>query len=210
MNSKILSGIFFKRNTLQVAQDLLGCFLVRRTGKKLIKGVITETEAYVGEEDLACHASRGRTPRTEIMYGRAGHAYVYMIYGMYHCLNIVTEQKNFPAAVLIRSVSPSVTFRAKDYRRNNSNCAAKRDKDVLLNGPGKVCRYFKIDKKLNGWDLTRAPKQSLVRGFAKTGGLWIEKGIIINKKDIKKSKRIGIDYAKHCRHYLWNFSTNYE
>jgi DNA-3-methyladenine glycosylase len=100
----ILKRKFYQNNTLKIAQDLLGCFLVRKIGNKIIKGVITETEAYIGEEDLASHASRGRTPRTEIMYGEAGHAYVYMIYGMYHCLNVVTERKNFPSAVLIRGL----------------------------------------------------------------------------------------------------------
>lgn len=187
----ILKKSFYQRNTLRVAQDLLGCFLVRgstsRRRKKITCGIITETEAYIGEDDLACHASRRRTPRTEVMYGEAGHAYVYMIYGMYYCLNIVTEKKNFPAAVLIRAIELPVTFRAKGstrkYNRNN----------LALGGPGKVCRFFKIDRKLNSWDLTKGEK------------LWLERGIKTKKSQIKKSKRIGIDYAKHCRHYLWRF-----
>lgn len=165
---------FYKRYTLTVAQDLLGCFLVRKIGGKIIKGIITETEAYIGEDDLACHASRGRTPRTEIMYGEAGHAYVYMIYGMYHCLNIVTEKKNFPAAVLIRGIK-----------------IIKSGKE--LNGPGKLCKFLKIDRKLNGWDLMKREK------------LWVERGVKIKKSDIKSDKRVGIDYAKHCKHYLWRF-----
>jgi DNA-3-methyladenine glycosylase len=197
----ILKRSFYQGNTLKVAQDLLGCFLIRkfavRRRQKIIKGIITETEAYIGEDDLACHASHGKTPRTEVMYGEAGHAYIYLIYGMYHCLNVVAEKKNFPAAVLIRGVKPLVTFRAKGYQRKNNEVVEKK-KDVLLNGPGKVCRFFKIDKKLNGWDLTRGEK------------LWIKKGVRINKKDIKKSKRIGVDYAKHCRHYLWRFHLIHE
>lgn len=184
----IVKRKFYQQNTLKVAQDILGCFLVREVGKKIIREVITETEAYIGEKDLACHASRGRTPRTEIMYGEAGHAYIYLIYGMHHCLNVATEKKNFPSAVLIRGVKPLVTFRAKgSIRKNNIN-------NLVLNGPGKVCRYFKIDRKLNGWDLTRGEK------------LWIEKPTqIFSKKKIKAGKRIGIDYAKHCKHYLWRF-----
>lgn len=174
---KILKQRFYQKNTLKVAQDLLGCFLVRQIGKKKVKGVITETEAYIGEDDLASHASKGRTPRAEIMYGEAGQAYVYMIYGMYHCLNIVTEKKNFPAAVLIRGVV--------------------NDEGAVLDGPGKLCRFFKIDRKLNDWDLTKGKK------------LWIEKPSgenTIAKKDIKKSKRVGVDYAGKCKHYLWRFS----
>lgn len=172
----VLKRKFYQQDTLRIAQDLLGCFLVRKINGKIIKGIITETEAYIGEDDLACHASRGRTPRTEIMYGEAGHAYVYMIYGMYHCLNIVTERKNFPAAVLIRGIQIS----------NGST-------DKLLDGPGKLCKFLKIDSKLKGWDLTKRKK------------LWIEQGIRIKKSDIKSDKRIGIDYAKHCKHYLWRF-----
>lgn len=173
--TKIISRNFFQRNTLKVAQDLLGCFLVRKVGGRIIKGVIVETEAYIGEKDLACHAARGRTKRAETMYGEAGHAYVYLIYGMYHCLNIVTEKKNFPAAVLIRGIK----VRGVDYKKTN--------------GPGKVCRYFQIDRKLNRIDLTKKEK------------IWIERGIEIKSSQIRKSKRIGVDYAKHCQHYLWRF-----
>lgn len=195
MKTLILSRKFYGRNTLQIAQKLLGCFLVRKIGRKSIKGLITETEAYVGEDDLACHASKGRTPRTEIMYGEAGHAYVYMIYGMYHCLNVVTEKKSFPAAVLIRGIKIINSRHPMSLGR-----FGRETSDVLggegmeLDGPGKLCKFLQIDRKLNGWDLTKGEK------------LWIEKGIKINPKDIKKSKRIGIDYARHCKHYLWRFN----
>jgi DNA-3-methyladenine glycosylase len=174
--SKILPKKFYQKNTLKVAQSLLGCFLVRKIGNKIIKGMISETEAYIGEDDLACHASKGRTPRTEIMYGEAGRAYVYLIYGMYHCLNIVTEKKNFPAAVLVRRIK----IEGVDYKKTN--------------GPGKLCKFLKIDRKLNGWDMTKKDK------------LWIEKPVQNpSAADIVADKRIGIDYAKHCRHYLWRF-----
>lgn len=174
----ILTRKLYQRKTLQVAHNLLGCFLVRKIGNKIIKGIITETEAYIGEDDLACHASRGRTPRTEIMYGEAGHAYVYMIYGMYHCLNIVTEKKDFPAAVLIRGIK----IENVKYKKTN--------------GPGKLCKFLDIGRKLNGWDVTKSKK------------LWIEVGIKIKNTKIHKDKRIGIDYAKHCKHYLWRFNIN--
>jgi DNA-3-methyladenine glycosylase len=154
---------------------LLGCFLARKIGKKVIRGIITETEAYVGEDDLASHASKGRTKRTEIMYGEAGYAYIYMVYGMYHCLNIVTEKKDFPAAVLIRSVK----IKDVDYKKTN--------------GPGKLCKFFKIDRRLNNWNITKGEK------------MWIEKSDKKQKLKIHTGKRIGIDYAKHCKHYLWRF-----
>jgi len=176
MRNKIIPRNFYIRNTLQVAKELLGCFLVREYKGKIIKTMITETEAYIGEDDLACHASRRKTPRTEVMYGKPGHAYVYMIYGMYHCFNIVTEKKDFPAAVLIRGVQ----IKKVDYNKTN--------------GPGKLCKFLRIDKKFNRWDITRGEK------------LWIEgRDSNIKLPRIKKSKRMGIDYAKHCREYLWRF-----
>jgi DNA-3-methyladenine glycosylase len=176
----ILTRKFYRKDTLKVARDLLGCFLVRKSASgrknKIIKGIITETEAYIGEDDLACHASKGRTPRTEIMYGEAGHAYIYMIYGMYYCLNIVTEKKNFPAAVLIRAVK----IDGIDHKKTN--------------GPGKLCKILKIDRKLNGWDIAKKDK------------LYIEKPARnFSKKNVTAGKRIGIDYAKNCKHYLWRF-----
>lgn len=175
MGADVVPKSFYQRKTLDAARNLLGCFLVRETGGKIIRGMVTEAEAYVGEKDLACHASKGRTPRTEVMYGNAGRAYVYLVYGMYHCLNVITEKKDFPAAVLIRAVK----IEGVDYKETN--------------GPGKLCRFLKIDKKLNGWDLAKGEK------------LWLEKGIKIKESEIKKSKRIGVDYAKHCRHCLWRF-----
>ncbi|MFH1175390.1 MAG: DNA-3-methyladenine glycosylase [bacterium] len=125
---KIIPQSFYYQDTLSVAQNLLGCFLVRRMEDgKIIKARIIETEAYIGQEDLACHASKGRTKRTETMFGPPGFWYVYMIYGMYHCLNVITEKKDFPAAVLIRAVG----FNG-------------------ANGPGKLCRDLEIDRSLNG------------------------------------------------------------
>lgn len=153
---------FFAKDTLEVAKKLLGKKLVRIYRGKRIEGIITETEAYVGPEDKASHASRGKTLRTEVMFGNPGVIYVYMIYGMYHCLNIVTGEKNYPAAVLIRGVSSG---------------------EKNLNGPGKVCRFFHIDRTLN--------KKTL----SKNSGLWIKNGIIVSSKKISASPRIGVNYA---------------
>lgn len=129
---KILDLDFYSRDTVQVAQDLLGKILVFGPHK----GIITETEAYVGQGDPACHAAKGLTPRTKPMFGPVGHAYVYFIYGMYYCLNIVTEAEGFPAAVLIRGLWIP-------------------DAALHLNGPGKLCRHLGITTAHNEWDLTR-------------------------------------------------------
>ncbi len=121
---------FFNRNTLTVAKELIGKELVFKN----IRGWITETEAYMGFDDPASHAFRGLTTRNALMFGRAGVSYIYLIYGMYHCLNVTTEAEGFPAAVLIRGVLlPDGTH---------------------LNGPGKLCRYFGLTKEQNGLDMT--------------------------------------------------------
>lgn len=123
-----------------MARELLGTILVHELGEgDARRGRIVETEAYVGAEDLACHASRGRTARTEVMFGPAGTAYVYFIYGMYHCLNVVTERLDYPAAVLIRGIEPITGLEGR------------------TDGPGRLCRAFAIDRAENGLDLTGPP-----------------------------------------------------
>lgn len=194
MNKK-LGQNFYARNTLKVARGLLGKYLIRKVGSKKIEGKIVETEAYMGLDDLASHASRGKTPRTKIMFGLPGVAYIYLIYGMYYCFNIVTEKDNFPAAVLIRAVEPvlrSSSFAGQTKLRNKNNLSvvalAKTD------GPGKLSRYFKINKSLNGENLVKSEK------------LWLEdKGEKIKTSQIISKKRIGVDYAKHCAEYPWRF-----
>ena len=126
-----LSPDFFNRPTLDVAQGLLGKIMV--FGEQA--GVITETEAYLGQDDPACHAARGKTPRNAVMFGPSGVSYVYFIYGMYHCLNIVTEEEGTPAAVLIRGL------------------VLLRPAPLFLNGPGKLCRHLGITREHNGIDL---------------------------------------------------------
>jgi DNA-3-methyladenine glycosylase len=170
---------FYNQSTLKIARLLLGKFLIRKIGKKTIIGQITETEAYVGPKDKASHASRGKTPRTAIMFGESGFWYIYLIYGMYYCLNIVTERKNYPAAVLIRAIKPINGIGQK----------------IKTDGPGKLCRALKIDKILNNQP-----------AFGSKTKLWIEdRGIKIPSNQIKKSPRIGVDYAGEYKDKLWRF-----
>lgn len=170
--SKILNKSFFEKPTLEVAEKLLGKVLVRKYHGKLLKGIITEVEAYVGPKDRASHASGGKTPRTEVMFREASRIYVYLIYGMYYCLNIVTEAVDYPAAVLVRGLKTN---------------------GLDLNGPGKVCRHFHIDKSLNAKTLGRK------------SGLWVELAARISKSKIKQGRRIGVDYAGSWAKKPWRF-----
>jgi DNA-3-methyladenine glycosylase len=138
---------FYARDTLRVARELLGQRLVRVLDGERLSGRIVETEAYIGEADLACHAARGLTPRTAVMFGPPGHAYVYFIYGMHHCLNVVTEHEGFAAAVLIRALEPLEGLAAMRSHRGN------RADGQLANGPGKLCQALQITRELNGVDL---------------------------------------------------------
>jgi len=130
---RILPRIYFNRPTLTVARSLIGKYLVRSINGRMLAGKIVEVEAYVGPQDKACHASKGRTQRTDVMFGPGGVAYVYLIYGMYHCLNVVTEREEFPSAVLIRAIELD---------------------GELIDGPGRLCRALEIDRRLNLVDLT--------------------------------------------------------
>lgn len=171
---KILGEQFFNRNTLVVAKELLGKYLARKINNKKITLKITEVEAYEGFADKASHAHKGKTKRNEIMFGEAGYWYVYLCYGMHNMLNVVVGRKHYPAAILIRGAGG-------------------------LNGPGKLTRYLKIDRKLNK---TRVDKKS---------GLWVEDGgEKISKNKIKATPRIGVSYAgpvwskKPCRFIFEN------
>ncbi len=173
---KRLPQSFYARDTHRVAKDLLGKVLVRKIGKDILQGRICEVESYQGENDKACHASKGKTKRTEIMYGPAGYAYVYMIYGMYHCLNVVTEVENFPAAVLIRAVVPMQHTQEK------------------TDGPGKLCRAFFISRAQNGITL------------AKSDELFIaDDGTRIAQQGIFASERIGVAYAGDDALLPWRY-----
>jgi DNA-3-methyladenine glycosylase len=142
-----LSRSFYKRSTLLAARELLGMRLVRLDEGRRLAGTITETEAYCGEEDLGCHCRVGRTPRTQVMYGPPGHAYVYFTYGMHWCLNFVVEKEGFPAAVLVRAIAPSEGIEVIAARRSRSPEVHWTD------GPAKICQAFNIDRRFNGADL---------------------------------------------------------
>lgn len=178
---------FYERSTLEVAKTLLGKYLVRQIGDRRLVGRIVETEAYVGPEDKANHASRGRTKRTEVMFGPAGYAYVYMIYGMHYCLNVVTEAEGYPAAVLIRSVEPEEGI------------------DLPTTGPARLCKAMAIDRSLNGVDMTgnelyiedRSLRRSLRRSFGPFGG---EPTPLIGS-----GPRVGVDYSGEYANKPWRF-----
>jgi DNA-3-methyladenine glycosylase len=130
-----LPRTFYDRDTKLVAHELLGKLLIHETGGVRHVGKIVEVEAYLGEHDLAAHSSKGRTERTKIMFGPPGHAYVYFIYGMYFCMNVVTEREGHASAVLLRAVEPVENLEGR-------TC-----------GPGLLCRAMKIDRRMNGHDL---------------------------------------------------------
>jgi len=172
----LLKQNFFRRPTTTVAQELLGIKLVREYNGSILSGTITETEAYLGAGDSACHAARGRTPRNSVMFGPAGVAYVYFVYGMHFMLNIVTEQEGTPCAVLIRGMKPLAGLAMMQTLRG------KRGREVG-NGPAKLCQAMAIDKSLNGWDVTRGRL------------LWLETHQKIMPDSITSGPRIGIAYA---------------
>jgi len=176
---------FYEQATVDVARQLVGKYLIRKHPDGITAGRIVETEAYVGPEDKACHASRGKTPRTEVMFGPAGHAYVYFIYGFHNMLNIVTEPDGFPAAVLIRAVEPTEGIALMQTRRKLDGIRQ------LASGPGKLCDAFAIDRSLNGADVC---------------------GDVIYLEDrnepaeqIISRPRIGVDYAGKWKHKPWRF-----
>lgn len=173
MADNILSKRYFNRPTLTVARSLVGKYVVRENGRGRMTGKIIEVEAYVGCQDKACHASKGRTTRTEVLFGPPGMSYVYLIYGMYHMLNVVTERMEFPAAVLIRAIEVD---------------------GELIDGPGKLCRAFGIDRSLNRLDLTRGQS------------LWFEdRGARVSSEQVGTFPRIGVDYAGIWAKKPWRF-----
>jgi DNA-3-methyladenine glycosylase len=166
---------FYEQSTVDVAKLLLGKFLVRKHPDGASVGRIVETEAYIGPQDLACHAAKGRTKRTEVMFGAAGHAYVYFIYGFYSMLNLVTEAKDYPAAVLIRAVEPVKGMELMKQRRRSDELRN------LASGPGKLCQAFAIDRSLNGADVCAKDLYIEDRGGP--------------PPRILSTARIGVDYA---------------
>ena len=189
-----LSREFYRRDALTLAKELLGKVLVNETGGERLATKIVETEAYMGPDDKAAHFYGGkRTPRTDVIYGDGGFAYIYLIYGMYHCFNIVTGVKNEPQAVLIRAVEPLEGFDSMAQNRFKLPYKELLQKQVLglTNGPGKLCLALDLDKSLNKQDLC-------------SDRLYVEDGGIF-KDTIVHSKRVGIDYAEEAKDFPWRF-----
>ncbi len=168
----VLGRDFYARPTLEVARALLGARLVRLLDEVRLAGLITETEAYIGEEDLGCHARCGKTRRNAVMYGPPGYAYVYFTYGMHWCLNVVTEAAGFPAAVLIRAILPVEGVDILVQRRRGRD----------LNGPAKLTQALGIDGVLNGADLCTPDS-----------GLWIETGQAVPPAAVVVTPRVGLN-----------------
>ncbi|MBE6081100.1 MAG: DNA-3-methyladenine glycosylase [Tissierellaceae bacterium] len=189
-----LKDNFYLENTETVARKLLGKILVHNINGNILKGKIVETEAYMGVTDKGAHSYGGRrTKRVEIMYGPPGRAYIYFIYGMYYCLNAVTQKEGIPEAVLIRALEPLEGHDIMALNRFNKEYKNLTSTQItnLTNGPGKLCMAMGIDKKLNG---------SMLSGDT----LYIEEGNN-DKFDIIKTKRIGIDYAEEAKDFLLRF-----
>ncbi|MBV8731684.1 MAG: DNA-3-methyladenine glycosylase [Acidobacteriia bacterium] len=176
----ILKREFYERTTVEVARDLLGKVLVHG----LAAGAIVETEAYLGGDDLAAHSSKGITERTRVIFGPPGHAYVYFIYGMYECLNIVVEREGQPGCVLIRALEPLTGVETMRKHRPS----AKRLED-LASGPGKLTLAMRITRAHNGADLTHGPL--VVRAPAEP-----------RRIEIDVTPRIGI---RHCADWPLRF-----
>ncbi|TFG16522.1 MAG: DNA-3-methyladenine glycosylase [Promethearchaeota archaeon] len=184
---------FFSRDTIIVAKDLLGKYLVRKITNNLLIGKIIEIEAYLGTKDKASHSYNLRkTNRTKIMYEKPGTLYVYLIYGMYHCLNVITEPEGIPCAILIRKLFPVKGIELMKERRK-----VKLGKDFknLMDGPGKLCMAMDITKEnSNGMD-----------SCATDSKLFFSIGDSVDKENIKTGTRIGIDYAEEDKDRLLRF-----
>lgn len=187
-NFEKLDRVFYRRKTEKVSKELLGKYLIRVNSEGVTGGKIVETEAYLGEGDPASHTKDGNiTDNTKVMYGPAGHAYVYLIYGMYYCFNVVTQREGKPESVFIRAIEPKFGIdlmkKRRDVKIRNEN-----EPIELTNGPGKLCIAMDIDDKIKGVDLLgkklflAEPKES--EAF-----------------DIIKAKRINIDYAGEAKEW---------
>lgn len=183
----LLSRKFYARPTLAVARDLLGQRLVRLLDSHRLSGRIVEVEAYIGEMDQASHARPGLTNRNAAMYGPPGHAYVYFIYGLYYCLNVVTEAKGSPAAVLIRALEPLEGLEMMRHHRPN------RPDRELTNGPAKLCQALAVNKSQNHADLCQRDT------------LWIQDGWLATGEQIATSPRVGVRGDQTALAAPWRF-----
>ncbi|NLZ48291.1 MAG: DNA-3-methyladenine glycosylase [Clostridiales bacterium] len=193
---KKLERSFYSRDTLQVAEELLGKYLVRKINDKFLIGKIVEVEAYMGEQDKAAHSYGGRrTERNEVMYGEAGHIYVYFIYGMHYCFNVITEKVNVPRGVLIRALEPMDGMEIMALNRYKKSLEELTSREIrnLTNGPAKLCSALNITREHNGMDIC---KDDFYIGQDEKKR---------ENFEIVKTTRINIDYAEEARFYPWRF-----
>ena len=199
-----LSREFYNRDTVEAARLLLGKILVRRLELPepvLLAGRIMETEAYIGRCDKACHAYQYRkTARTAALFLGPGHAYIYLIYGMYHCLNLVTEPEGEPAAVLIRALEPVAGETVMRQFRYGGRPMTPARRKGFLNGPGKICQALSLTREENGLDLT-GDRLYVCDSPADLGLPARPAG----KEYIRSGPRIGVDYAEEAREFPWRF-----
>jgi DNA-3-methyladenine glycosylase len=187
-----LPRAFYERDSATVARALLGQRVVRVLDDQRAGGLICETEAYGGADDQASHAYR-RTPRSAIMYGPAGYAYVYFIYGMHFCMNAVTEADGQPGAVLIRAIVPDEGIAIMRSRRDRVSGHCERSDRSLTDGPGKLCQALGIARAQNGIDLTTS------------AALFVEAGVTVADAQAEITPRIGVRGDEIARGRLWRF-----
>ena len=197
-----LSREFYDGDTVEIARKLLGRYLVRRRPDgDLLVGRITETEAYIGRCDKACHAyNYRRTERTSTLFAPPGHAYIYLIYGMHHCLNFVTEPEGEPAAVLLRSIEPVAGVETIRRLRFGDKPMTAYRRAHFLDGPGKVCQGLDLTRRENGLDLTG--DTLFLCDSPEDVGL---PAPVLSPETVRTGPRIGIDYAEEAREFPWRF-----
>ena len=198
---------FFQQDAINLAKDILGKYLIREYDGIQIVSKIVETEAYMGVNDKAAHVyGDKKTDRTMPLYLDGGHIYVYLIYGMYYCLNISANKENIPECVLIRAIEPVKGIEEiceNRYKKNYSNLSTYQKKNIS-NGPGKLCMALNIDKSLNS--------KSILDNELYISDFYYEEGKKIfadYKFEIEIDKRINIDYAEEAKDYLWRFYIKY-
>ncbi len=191
---KKLERGFYRKTSLVLAKELLGKYIVFHNNNEKLVGKIVETEAYMGFSDKAAHSYNGRrTPRVEVMYGEEGHAYVYMIYGMYNCFNVVAAEKDIAQAVLVRALEPIEGLETMSLNRFQKPFEQLKKSQIigLTSGPGKLCDAFGITREMNGEDLTQ-DKLYICSGTEE-------------KFHIVETTRVGIDYAEEAKDFPWRF-----
>lgn len=184
--NQILPRSFYQQDGLALAKGLLGKILLRRKDGQLTGGRIVETEAYLGAQDPAAHSYKGNTQRTRIQFGAGGYAYVYLIYGMHCCMNIVAAPEGVPHVVLLRALEPVIGLEWMEQRRHTNRV------QNLCSGPGKLCQAMAIDRSCYGMDLLGEE-------------LWLENEPEVSDQRIAVSKRIHIDYAGEAANWPYRF-----